>query len=84
MGSSNERPTREQALSLYTNNSAWFSFEELTRGKLRPGYTADLAVLDKDYFSIPIDNISTIKSMMTIVDGKIVYLKPKSKLLFQH
>ena len=73
MGQQIERPTREQALLMYTQNSAWFSFEESTRGVIEKGYSADLAVLDKDYFTIPTEQVSTIKSLLTIVNGTIVY-----------
>jgi len=73
MGTQSERPSREQAIQMYTTNSAWFSFEENTRGRLEPGYFADLVVLDKDYFTIPTGQISTIKPLLTFVDGELVY-----------
>ena len=72
-GQISERPTREEALDLYTINSAWFTFESNLRGRLEEGYKADLVVLNQDYFVIPIDQISKIKSVLTIVNGQIVY-----------
>jgi predicted amidohydrolase YtcJ len=68
-----ELTTRDQALRLYTLGSAWFTFEEGTRGSLEPGKMADLAVLSDDYFSVPVDRIDRIESVLTMVGGKVVY-----------
>jgi predicted amidohydrolase YtcJ len=68
-----EMPTREQALRLYTLGSAWFSFDDGRRGSLEPGKLADLAVLDKDYFSVPVEEIGGISSLLTMVGGRVVY-----------
>jgi predicted amidohydrolase YtcJ len=66
-------PTREDALRAYTIGSAWFSFDENKRGSLEPGKLADLAVLTKDYLTVPADQIGSIESLLTMVGGKIVY-----------
>ena len=79
LGAETERPNRELALSLYTNHSAWFSFEEDKRGKLEPGYSADIAVLNKDYFTVPTEEISTIKALFTFVNGQLVYKRENRK-----
>ncbi len=68
-----ELPTRTEALRLYTQGSAWFSFEDKLRGGLEVGQLADLAVLDRDYFSVPINEIGDIVSLLTMVAGRIVY-----------
>jgi predicted amidohydrolase YtcJ len=68
-----QTPTREDALRAYTIGSAWFSFDEEKRGSLEPGKLADLAVLSKDYMMVPLDQISSIESFLTMVGGKIVY-----------
>ena len=68
-----ELPTRIEALRLYTQGSAWFSFEENTRGALAVGQLADLAVLDRDYLSVPIGEIGGTVSLLTMVGGRIVY-----------
>ncbi len=68
-----ELPTRIEALRLYTQGSAWFSFEDKMRGELAVGQLADLAVLDRDYLSIPIAEIGNTASLLTMVDGRIVY-----------
>jgi predicted amidohydrolase YtcJ len=68
-----ETPSRENALRLYTRGSAWFSFDEDKRGSLEPGKLADLAVLSKDYMTVPVDQIGGIESLLTMVGGKVVY-----------
>ncbi len=68
-----EIPTREEALRIYTEGSAWFAHDENRRGRLMPGMLADLAVLSDDYFTVPISDIAKIKSVLTMVGGQIVY-----------
>jgi predicted amidohydrolase YtcJ len=68
-----QTPTREDALRAYTIGSAWFSFDEKKRGSLEPGKLADLAILTKDYMTVPADQIGSIESLLTMVGGKIVY-----------
>ena len=68
-----ELPARIDALRLYTQGSAWFSFEERTRGALAIGQLADLAVLSRDYLHVPIDQVGGIVSLLTMVGGRIVY-----------
>ena len=70
---SEEIPSREEALRLYTEGSAWFAHDEDRRGRLMPGMLADLAVLSEDYFSVPVSRIAQIRSLLTIVGGRIVY-----------
>jgi predicted amidohydrolase YtcJ len=67
------RLERTEALRRYTLGSAWFSGEENLKGSIEVGRFADLAVLSADYFSVPEDEIKQIESVLTIVDGKIVY-----------
>ena len=43
------------------------------RGSLEPGKFADLAVLTKDYMTAPVDQIGGIESLLTMVNGRIVY-----------
>ncbi|HEY6720613.1 MAG TPA: amidohydrolase, partial [Burkholderiales bacterium] len=52
-----ETPTRVNALRIYTQGSAWFAFAEKERGSLEVGKLADLAVLSKDYFKVPVEEI---------------------------
>lgn len=64
---------RITALRLYTNGSAWFSNEQDVKGTLGPGQLADLAVLSDAYFDIPEHEIPKLCSVLTMVDGKVVY-----------
>jgi predicted amidohydrolase YtcJ len=68
-----ETPTRVNALRMYTQGSAWFAFAEKERGSLEVGKLADLAVLTKDYFKVPVEEIGEIEAVMTVVGGKIVH-----------
>jgi predicted amidohydrolase YtcJ len=65
--------TRYEALQLYTTGSAWFSGEEKLKGKIAKGQYADIVILNKDYFSVPVDEVRNIHALLTIVNGKIVY-----------
>ena len=67
------RVSREEALRLYSQGSAWFSQEEKVKGRLMVGQFADMALLSDDYMSVPEDAIRRIESVLTIVDGKVVY-----------
>jgi hypothetical protein len=68
-----EIPSRANALRFYTQGSAWFSHDDAKRGSLEAGKLADLAVLTKDYMTIPVDQIGGLESLLTMVGGKIVY-----------
>jgi predicted amidohydrolase YtcJ len=68
-----ETPTRRDALRIYTQGSAWFSHDDARRGALAVGMLADLAVLTKGYLTIPVEEIGSIQSVLTMVGGRIVY-----------
>lgn len=70
---SEEIPSRLEALSLYTRNGAWASFDEDKRGSIEPGKLADLVVLTDDYLTVPIQRIGAIKAELTILGGQVVY-----------
>lgn len=69
--------TREEALIGYTRSNAYLMFKEDKLGVLEPGKLADLVVLDRDYMTIPADDIRDLKSLLTMVDGRIVYQSPE-------
>ncbi|MBI2746599.1 MAG: amidohydrolase [Burkholderiales bacterium] len=68
-----ETPNRQEALRMYTSGSAWLAHDEARRGTLAVGKLADLAVLSKDYLSVPVDEIGNIHSLLTLVGGRVVY-----------
>jgi len=65
--------TRAEALRLFTRNNAWFLKMEDKIGSIEPGKLADLAVLDRDYMTVPEAQIKNVRSVMTMVGGKIVH-----------
>ena len=67
------RLTREEALKLFTSGAAWFEQQENENGKIAPGYLADFTLLDKDFFTIPADEIKSVTSVLTVVDGRVVF-----------
>jgi predicted amidohydrolase YtcJ len=68
-----QRLTRTEALRHYTTECAWFMDQEGRLGSLQPGYHADLIVLSDDYFNVPEDQIKDLKSVLTMVDGRVVH-----------
>jgi len=70
-----ERITVDDALRLYTVNAAYASFEEDIKGSIDVGKLADLVVLSREPHEIPPNEIRDVKVEMTIVGGKVVYVK---------
>jgi predicted amidohydrolase YtcJ len=64
---------RESALRLYTEGSAWFSNEQESKGTLRAGRYADFFALSEDYFAVPESRIKDLRSVLTVVGGKVVH-----------
>lgn len=65
--------TRAQALRASTVNCAWHMMQEDRIGSLEPGKHADLIVLSDDYFTVPTSDIKAIRSVFTMVGGRVVY-----------
>ncbi len=65
--------TRAEALSLFTRSNSWFLRMEERIGSIEPGKLADLAVLDRDYFTVADADIKKIRSLLTVVDGRVVH-----------
>ncbi len=63
-----------QGLKMMTIESAYAMRMEKKIGSIKPGKMADLVVLSDDPFEVEPDNIKDIKTIMTIIDGKIEYL----------
>ena len=49
-------------------------FKEKDLGSIEVGKLADMVVLDRDYLTVPVDEIRDIEPVMTIVGGRLVYL----------
>ena len=69
----NERFDMMQAIDAYTLEGAYCEFEENRKGRLLPGYLADLVVLNQDLFTIAPDEIRQTKVLATMVNGRWVY-----------
>jgi len=74
-----EAVTREEALLMYTNWAAYYTGDEAILGTLESGKIADLVIIDGDYLKVPDDQISELRILMTMVNGKIVYSNPDFK-----
>ena len=68
--------TVEQTLIASTVNPAWLSGDERRRGKLLPGYLADLVVLSRDPLDCPPDELETVEVVATMVGGRWVHRPP--------
>ncbi|NIA29201.1 MAG: amidohydrolase family protein [Actinobacteria bacterium] len=65
--------TMAEAIRLYTLDAAFGEFQEKYKGSISPGKLADIIILSKDLFSIPVEDILKTKVDVTIFDGKVVY-----------
>jgi len=68
-----ERISMPEALTAYTRNGAYFSFEEKQKGSIEPGKLADLAVFSEDLLEIDPERILDVKVVMTVLGGKVVH-----------
>lgn len=68
-----ERISLESALRAYTTGNAWAAGEEAFKGKISPGFLADLVVLDRDPFSVQPQALKDLKVLLTITGGRVVY-----------
>ncbi len=67
------RLDRETALRLWTEANTWFSNEQGKKGQIKAGQLADLALLSDDYFAVAEDEIVRLRSVLTLLGGKVVY-----------
>ena len=68
--------TIEEALRATTVNPAWLAGDERRRGRLLPGYLADLVVLDRDPFACAPDELRDVRVVATMVGGRWVHGSP--------
>jgi predicted amidohydrolase YtcJ len=68
-----EALTLEAAVVAYTRGSAYAEHAEHEKGTLAPGMLADLAVLSRDIFTVPVDELPGTESVLTLVGGRVVF-----------
>ncbi|HEV6966342.1 amidohydrolase [Roseateles sp.] len=64
---------RHTALRLWTQANTWFSHDEGRKGQIAAGQFADLALLSRDYFAVPEDEIGELYAELTVMGGRIVH-----------
>jgi predicted amidohydrolase YtcJ len=72
----------DEALRIWTMGSAYLQFEETEKGSISPGKRADLVMLSEDPNAVAADDIETIKVMMTVIGGEIVFDRRSGKDVF--
>jgi predicted amidohydrolase YtcJ len=72
-----QRVSREEALYAYTRLSAEYVLREKTMGSIEPKKLADVVVLNRDYLTVPEDEIGRLDPVLTVMDGKITYSQPE-------
>jgi len=68
----NQRVSVEEALTCYTENGAYFSFEEALKGRVNPGMLADLVVLNQDPRQLE-EKLADLQVCMTFLGGELVH-----------
>ncbi len=69
-----QRLPLEEALFGYAEGSAYAAGWEHRRGRLVPGYDADMVVLSESPFGMPLCDLSRIRASATVVDGTVVFM----------
>lgn len=67
------RLDRETALRLWTEANTWFSSEVGKKGQIKIDQLADFALLSDDYFTVPEAEIVHLRSVLTVLGGKVVH-----------
>ena len=73
-----ERLTRSQALTALTTGGAFLTFAERHRGRLAPGWAADLAVLEHDPLTAPLETLVGQTARLTVVGGQVVWERARA------
>ena len=74
-----ERGFQEPRPDRLTRGSVYTILQEHNLGSLAPGKMADLVVIDRDYLTIPANEIKEIKSLITMVGGRVVYRRRRAR-----
>lgn len=69
------RQSLTDTLASYTRDNAWLEFSETTKGVLKPGYLADIAVMDRDLFRADPPELALAKTVLTVCDGEVTFVR---------
>jgi predicted amidohydrolase YtcJ len=72
-GAPEQKQSLMDSLSAYTKDGAYSEFTEDRKGQIKPGYFADVVILDRDIEPVPAEEIGTVKPATTICDGKVTF-----------
>jgi len=70
-----QKLTAEEAIELYTLGAAYAQFMEDRKGMIKEGYLADFAIYDRDFMTLPEEEIMRALVDYTIVGGRVVYTR---------
>ena len=76
-----ERVSLATMIDAYTINGAWLMHQEDRVGSIEVGKRADIVVLDRNLFNIPVTQISETSVLFTLLDGVAVYAAKKQETL---
>jgi predicted amidohydrolase YtcJ len=68
-----EKLTRPEALALFTSDAAFAAFEETWRGRIEPGFAADLSIFERDPMAVAEEELPALKVYATVVAGRAVF-----------
>jgi predicted amidohydrolase YtcJ len=71
-----EALSREAALMAYTAGGAYAEGQDQRKGRIAPGFAADIAVLSQDVLTIPPPQLPATTSLLTLVDGEVIFEDP--------
>ena len=71
-----QQVSRLEALRFYTMGTAWIAREETELGSIEVGKLADIVVLDRDFLTVPEDELRDVRATMTFLGGDVVFTAP--------
>lgn len=72
-GMPDQRLSLMETLAAYTSEGAWVEFMEDRKGRLKPGYLADIVILSGDIEATPANDLAALRPLVTICDGRITH-----------
>ncbi|HET7410480.1 MAG TPA: amidohydrolase [Paracoccaceae bacterium] len=72
-GWADQRQTLDQALASYIPDAAWLEFTEDRKGRLAPGYLADVVVMAQDLHAMAPETLDQARPVLTVCGGRITF-----------